>query len=236
MNKKLLNYINDYKSEIFEIIPINNKVFYTAIFKNKNNVDIPNKFTKDPKWDYILFTNIEKLETSWKIIRVKLFEEDPIMTNRIFKWLSHIFLKNYNLVFYMDGYFSPKLEINLNTESILHKNHTKRNCIYKELNACVKSRKINKDMKNNILIFLKNNNGKENNGLFHNDIFLKNNFNHNINKYLEELIHIMIEYNFYRDQPLLPFIYDKYKFKPIINNNLNNLIIRTGNKINHTYT
>ena len=56
--------------------------------------------------DYILFTNKNNLNTSWTCVHVDLFNENPILTNRIFKWLSHIFLNKYFICFYMDGFYS----------------------------------------------------------------------------------------------------------------------------------
>lgn len=236
MNQELIKYIDLVNNITSKINSSNSNVYYTGIFKNKKNVDIPNKFDKDDKWDYLLFTNITDLDTSWTIINVPLFNECPILTNRIFKWLTHIFLKDYTIVFYMDGFFSPKLNININTDSIIQKIHRKRNCVYKELKACCKSKKISKSKINNIKNYLQKNSCKNNIGLYHNDIFIRNNKNIVLNKCSEEMINLMVDTSFYRDQPLLPFIYNQNKFKPTIDNNLNRLVCSTGSKINHTYT
>ena len=233
MNKLLVDYINSINSIIKDIVIKNKNVFYTGLFKNKRNVDIPSKFIRNNNWDYIIFTNIENLDTSWTIVNVPLFNNNPILTNRIYKWLSHIFLIKYEICFYMDAFFSPKENINITTNSIIHKKHTKRICVYSELGACVSSNKIDCKTRNIIFKYLKKNNVDRDIGLYHNDIFIKNNNNIKMNIYYEELINIMIEYSFYRDQVILPIIYNNNNFKPTINNNINNLINKSGKKVNH---
>jgi len=235
MNKLLIDYINIINNIIEEIKINKNKVFYTALFKYKRKVDIPNKFIRDKNWDYIIFTNIDNLDTSWTSVIVPLFNNNPILTNRIFKWLSHIFLKKYEICFYMDAFFSPIENINITTNSIIHKTHTKRICVYSELNACVLSKKIDYKTRNKIFKFLKKKKVEKDIGLYHNDSFIRNNINININFYFEELINIMMEYNFYRDQVILPIIYKNNNFKPNIDNNIINLIKKNGKKANHKY-
>ena len=236
MNSLLIDYIS-YINNIIEKIEINNKnVFFTALFKYKKKVDIPpSKFIINKDWDYIIFTNINNLNTSWTIVNVQLFDNNPILTNRIYKWLSHIFLKRYEICFYMDAFFIPIENINITTDSIIQKTHTKRNCVYSELNACLTSKKINCKSRNNILRYFKEKKIKKNIGLYHNDIFIKNNLNKNLNLYLEELINIMIEKKIYRDQLLLPIIYINNNFKPNLDNSIINLVEKKGKKINYLY-
>lgn len=237
MNRDLEDYIKTV-SNIIEIKKNNNNVCYTALFKGEYEIDIPGSIEKNNDWDYVIFTNIDNLETDWNVISVPLFKYNPIITNRIFKWLSNDFLKEYEICFYMDSFFTPIKNLDLNklkTNSIIHKKHTKRNCVYLEVNACFKSKKINLKSKKKYIEFLQINNIPKNIGLSHNDIFIKNNLNEILKSYHKELINLMINIEFYRDQLFLPIIYFKNNYKINIDNNLNKFIKNNGKKSNHKY-
>ena len=72
MNSNLQKYIDDSLKKI-NIINKNKHVFFTALFKNNKEVDTPQLFKKENNYDYILFTNVKDLNTSWTIIYVNLF-------------------------------------------------------------------------------------------------------------------------------------------------------------------
>ena len=88
MNNLLINYIKNIET-IFEEIKISNKnVFYTALFKYKRKVDIPNKFIKNKNWDYIIFTNINNLDTlivSYYLIMSLIVYDDIVLLS----WLQY---------------------------------------------------------------------------------------------------------------------------------------------------
>ena len=212
MNKQLQIYIDD-TLKIIKFSQLNKNVYYTALFKKNYDIDEPAIFQKKKNFYYIIFKNIDNLNTSWNIVKVNLFNNNPILTNRIFKWLSHIFLKDYEICIYMDSYISPKIEseINFLINNIYHKKHTKRNCVYNEVNACFKSKKINLDQKNYIIKYYKKNKIQTNLGLYHNDIFIKNNTSI-VQNYHNELINLMLETGCFRDQLFLSIIYSKKNF------------------------
>lgn len=222
----------------------------TAIFsKNEIPKDIPfvNKKLKDI--DYILYTNCKillKKKIGWNVIYKPLKFKCPIYSNRYYKWLTHLELKNkYDIMIYVDGYLSPNIKFNWNKifnlyklkkfNGIIFKKHPKRNCIYDECIAVYKSKKISYHKINILNSYLKKEKMPKNYGLFENNIIIKPLNNKKLNKILELLFYYMLRFS-YRDQTLLTYILWKFKFKNYLCLKPNGkYYIKSGKSGNHKY-
>ena len=98
--------------------------FITSIFaKSYKEADTPRLFRKNPNYDYFLFTNIDKkhFHTSWEIINIyfsRVTDLSGVTSNIIasrypkfmgWKYMKTIRKSPYDVIFYCDGMFSPKL-------------------------------------------------------------------------------------------------------------------------------
>lgn len=132
----------------------NRLVVYTALFGDYDQL-------RDPKGnfdcvDFVCFTDQEYLVSKvWDVRLVSNCELSSIELNRMYKFLPHLFLKEYEMSFYMDSNVLIKEEAsNLFQHLIDSKykfalpNHFARNCIYKEAEVIIKSKKGNVDIVN----------------------------------------------------------------------------------------
>ena len=120
-------------------------VIYTSIFSNYDElVDPP----KNEFFDYVCFTDNEKLKSKiWKIIHIK--SKLPIkLLNRKYKFLPHRYLSKYKWSIYIDGNITimstPVEMVNkyFNEYKISAPSHQERNCIYDEANFLKKYNNI----------------------------------------------------------------------------------------------
>lgn len=118
----------------------NNKVIYTALFGKYDYLEEPEVFDG---WDYICFTDQKDLKSSiWDIIVIENNAYQLNELNRLYKWLPHKFLKNYDTSLYID----TNISINKNPDSLVKKYlnesfiaipYHPSDCIYNESKACV---------------------------------------------------------------------------------------------------
>jgi hypothetical protein len=132
------------------------KCFYTAVFTDGlHTPDTLGKGEKIPGWDYICLTNCPTLESSvWQITHVDGQEKTAVLNAKHIKWNSaHInALHDYDVVVWVDAYLLPsaraadRLKQTIvdmwNQElMILHRPHKERNCVWKECDAVLASKR-----------------------------------------------------------------------------------------------
>ena len=207
MNKKLVVYT-------CIINPVEPFGIYENYDSLKTNVSEKNV-------DYICFTNNPELKSSQhKIVHIDIENDDPKKTQRKYKVLPHLFLKDYEYSLYIDGHISIKKPIYekamklFNNGNFICRNHPKRNCIYEEAKVVIKIKKEKENIVNNQIKRYREVNFPKNYGLTAAGVmFRKHNEKdviNTLNTWWEE-----ISENSYRDQ--LSFMYSVWKNKSKIN-------------------
>jgi len=188
------------------------KVIYTALFGDYDNLVELQKFEG---WDYICFTDQKNLKSDvWKIVEVTDDENPPNILNRMYKWLPHRYLNDYEVSLYIDSnveflknpdYF---LDTYLN-EHLLAIPYHPSNCIYRESNGCVYLGKSkSKDTLNQMEAYYKDG-FPENFGLSENCIIFRFHNNQKVIELMENVWNNLLTYNTKRDQ--LSFMYEIWK-------------------------
>lgn len=128
---------------------MNKKVIYTALFGDYDELKNPTQFDG---WDYVCFTDQKNLYSDiWKIVFVENNSYPQNMMNRLYKWLPHAFLQEYDFSLYLDTniilYKNPDYFINkyFQNDTLLAVPFHPTNCIYQESISCVRLGKSNLD-------------------------------------------------------------------------------------------
>ena len=95
----------------------NRVVVVSALFMtDKPKMDESGPLDPVDDWDYILFTNDRstlvdsKVDPRWEIREVEcIFEYGVYMTKHI-KWMTHEYLPEYDVVIWVDCFYSPNLK------------------------------------------------------------------------------------------------------------------------------
>lgn len=166
----------------------NKTVVYTAIFGKKDGLRIPEIMNKEI--DYVCFTDDKKLQSSfWDVryienpelvkgIEINLKNYPSRMKAKVYKVLPHLFFPEYRYSVWVDGNVRPIKDMNLLINKYLKKhniamfNHG-RNCIYEEMDACIKYKKDTAEIINKQRKKYKEIGYPENNGLVTNAIMFR---------------------------------------------------------------
>ncbi len=115
----------------------NKNVIYTVIIGDYDKLHDPEVIT--PGWDYVCFTDTDKVSNVWQIRRIKL---DPDLSNRKLarkvKILYHHFVGEYDTSVYVPGYALIKIDLNIISDllkpsyNIVALTPNRRKCIYDE--------------------------------------------------------------------------------------------------------
>lgn len=194
------------------------RAIYTVITGNYDTLKEP--FVKSEGWDYICFTDDPSLiSDTWEIrlIDTTISNQypDKQRLQRHIKLLAYVHLNEYRFTIYIDGSTQQLLDFNwllqeINyTGGIALKRHSKRNCIYEEVAACVK---LNKDARTVLLkqmetyanIYKYPMNG----GLYESGILIRENIME-VNLLCEHW-HTELMQHSVRDQISLPFVLWRY--------------------------
>ena len=237
---------------------VNNKIcFVYTYIGNAEFAEGNNYFKKNPNYDYLFFTNLDKSyynKSSWNIVNININDIELIKNissnvkiSRYFKFMVNDYItkylkKQYDYIFYCDCWLSPKYNVNWNmlctkiNKSKFGIMQYKHQCWKKGINGDLKQIvKIKKDTSINInktKLFLKKINKHVNFNkpiYFENAIFGISTKKNNVKNFLEEYWKYYLECPTYRDQPLWNFLLLKNNVKPVIQNNLRSFFI--GNKI-----
>ena len=183
------------------------RAFYSALFTDKHNPsDKISSFKAIDGWDYILFTNLDITSDSWTIRKIEPPNSDFVISAKMIKWLSHKYLSDYDMVFWMDAYciFNPEKESILKstisrledaTIPLFIKKHPLRNCIYNELTACLEFKKINLEMYEKVKKFLLDNEVPRDYGLYETMSMIKLHKNKKVINIGEEIIELVKKYD-----------------------------------------
>lgn len=126
----------------------NNKVIYTCITGSYELLDDP--FVLSPGYDYVCFTNYDKIKSNiWKIrpIPEELNTLTEVKKQRCIKINPHKYLPEYNFSIWVDGSVKLKKDANefvhnnCKNAHIFIPSHPVRKCIYEEMTACIKQKK-----------------------------------------------------------------------------------------------
>lgn len=126
----------------------NNKVIYTCITGNYEPLDDPYAISEG--FDYICFTNSPSIKSDvWKIrpIPDELKTLSEVKKQRCIKINPHKYLPEYDLSIWVDGCMKLTRDVNKFLEdkcasgNIFIPKHPQRDCIYLEMDACIKQKK-----------------------------------------------------------------------------------------------
>lgn len=126
----------------------NDKVIYTCITGAYELLDDP--FVLSPGYDYVCFTNYDKIKSNvWKIrpIPEELNGLSEVKKQRCIKINPHKYLPDYRFSIWVDGSVKLKkdanefVDKNCKGANVFIPHHPVRNCIYEEMTACVKQKK-----------------------------------------------------------------------------------------------
>lgn len=181
------------------------KAIITCLF---GNYDTLNQAPKFEGWDAILFTDTKPVESKgWK---VRLTQSDnPKLESRRYKFLSHIYLPEYDLVCYQDA----NLILNQPPpENQMWLRHPRRTKVSAEVQVVLKSGKSTSQAISKQLIFYRKERFPDNAGLFQNSLFVRNH-SERMNKLMELTFQTYEQFQT-RDQLALPYASWKLGIKP----------------------
>lgn len=192
---------------------------YTCITGNYDNLIEIKKLEKNV--DYICFTNNKYLTS--KTWNIKLVNEnmDNLTLARKVKILSYKYLAEYDISIWIDGAINIEKTINqfikekcdFNKFDMIAFKHQSRDCIYDEINECVRLNKETIENATRLEKFLQTNNYPRHNGLIESTVLVRKNIT-SVNKLMDEWFDMLIKYS-RRDQ--LSFNYCLWKNQIRIN-------------------
>jgi hypothetical protein len=223
--------------------------FVSTYIGDSNLKDISDNFIKNPKYDYLFFTNLQKEEVkskSWEVIQVNLDNFKDIKNNvkisRYFKFFIFNYLKkigrNYNYVFYNDCHLYPDPKINWdkiadnikkhtlksNNIGIVQYNHPKiRHGIKQDLENIVRFRKDTQENMDKTKKFLNKIDSEINlktPQYYENTVLGFYLKDNKVIRFQKKFWEKYLKCPTYRDQPLWNYMYLKLKVKPLVDNNL----------------
>jgi len=212
--------------------------FITSIFaKSYKEADTPRLFRKNPNYDYFLFTNIDKkyFRTSWEIINMDVSGvtdlsgvTSNIITSRYPKFMGWKYIKtilkiSYDVIFYCDGIYSPKMggwdeiakKILKHESGILQQVH-KLNC-YEDCDAILGYHKDTRARVDNMKQFLHNEKLPKDHKMMENTVFGYDPSNTKITNAFTDFWETYHKNQLtHRDQPLWGYFSWKHNIKPLL--------------------
>lgn len=123
-------------------------VVYSAIFGGKDTFHEDQLQIRSA--DYVMFTDRPLESSVWKVFQVKPeFPNDPVRSAKVFKLQPHIYLRDYDYSFWIDGNMSLKTSFMQELEKSDFKGFAASNakpkferyCLYTEAQQCIKLKK-----------------------------------------------------------------------------------------------
>ena len=217
------------------------KCFFTAIFGSPGQkVDTLGQIDKKiPGWDYICFTNQENLQANgWTIIYMNTNTKNPALEAKKYKWLSHKYLLDYDVVVWVDAYIGPRAVysellkqwiVKMMTEniSIYHRPHDERDCVYEECEAVIQKGRDKPKNVEKIKGLLMEAGVPKRVGLFDTNILIKLHKNQELQDICEQ-IYSRLGNSSIRDQLVVPLVYHRQNFKNFARDNLIRAFEKSG--------
>ncbi len=162
-------------------------IVYTALFGDYDNLIDPVENYENCL--FICFTdNLNITSKIWQIRYINKLKYPPYLMNRMYKWLPHLYFKNYNYSLYIDSNILIKenvydfIHMFNESDKIFIPKHFSRNCIYEEFNTLILEGKIEYNLAMKQLNFYELNSFPKNFGLTENNIILRYHNDENIIK------------------------------------------------------
>jgi len=183
-----------------------NRTIFTVLINNYDNLQDAPRFEG---WDTVLFTDsIPKKCKGWKVRLIKP-ELSPEKESRRYKFLSHIYLSEYDLVCYMDANMILKKEPpNVPTWFT----HPTRRTVTQEANRILQLKKESESEIRRQLEYYQSKNFNDRFGLYQNGFFVRDH-SEDSNKLMEQTFETVKQLSF-RDQLALPYAIFKTGIKP----------------------
>lgn len=184
------------------------KAIFTVLLNGYDNEPRPHRF---PNWDNVIITNQPlKYAKQWtKVIEVPP-TDNPQLQSRIYKWQSHLFLPEYDLVCYHDANIVLQLPP---PDKTMRLKHPRRSTVTEEVKAlALTEKRVSKDkVEAQLKAFLKDG-FPDDIGLFMNGFFVRHHTEKE-NKIGDEVIRVLEKLT-HRDQLALPYVFWKFGYKP----------------------
>lgn len=206
----------------------NKKVIYTCLTGGYD--DLPLHLFLNPEYDYICYTDSEKLLNyknygAWEIRGLEKVCENPTMSNRWHKTHPHILFQNsYTESIYIDSniivtgsLLFNEIEAKQNLPVVIPR-HNYRNCVYKEIDEVLKTvcgilKKVNPESVLKMKNFLETNDFPKDYGLNENNILYRKHNEPAVAKMMEDWWGFIENYC-PRDQLSLCYVLWKNNIKP----------------------
>jgi len=213
------------------------KCFYTALIGKESDVDTIADFEKIPGWDYICFTNLDfPKHRGWKFIKVEA-GMNPILVAKHYKWMSHLYLGDYDVVVWMDAYMSPNpvfselfkhwvVSMREQGAVIAHRPHDTRKCIWEECSAVIEHRRAKPEDVSKVLRNLEAIRMPKEYGLYDTNVVIRFHKLTILQHISEEIFSALQDCT--RDQLAVTMIYYKNSFSSIHLQNLIRAFNKTG--------
>lgn len=164
-------------------------------------------------WDYIVFTdNPDAQSMGWtRVIEVEKTDR-PDLVSRKYKWLSHKYIPEYDMVFYHDANISVEKELPVKPFRVIHH---KRVNVNQEVRACIdQMHRWSKESLEEQWKHYMSEGYPDNNGLYLNGVFCR--LHNDIENKLCEEVYANLERFTTRDQIAMPYAMWKlgYKVRP----------------------
>jgi hypothetical protein len=225
--------------------PVLTRTFYTAIFgASLEDADTLAPFESIPGWDAVCFTNLPLPSTEgWQIIQVPYDGTQYALEAKRYKWLSHKFLLDYDVVVWVDGYLVPNktqaplldswLEIAARHDTpLVHRAHETRDCIYEECAAVIRYKKDTEENVAKVRVELEKVQMPRSWGLFDTNVMARFHKKAVVQRLSEEIFE-QLETTSMRDQLAVSLVYYKNKFDDFKVNSLLHAFQKVGRHVNH---
>lgn len=177
---------------------------YTCITGNYDNlIEIKQK---EDNIDYICFTNNKSIKSNTWDIRYFNEDMDNLTLSRKVKILGYQYLPEYELLVWIDGAVKIEKPVSqflkecceLESYDMIVFRHKYRDCIYDEINECVRVNKETIDNAARIEKYLRDNNYPSHNGLSENTVLIRKNIE-SVNKLMDDWFYMVSTFSS-RDQ------------------------------------
>jgi len=182
------------------------KSIYSCLFGNYDELKQAPNFSG---WDSVLFTNLDLSDSKGWIIK-KVDSENELKDSRKYKWLSHIFLSEYDLVCYIDCNMTLISPPPNNPIWFLHPSRAK---VFEEAKRIIELKRGSLSEIDRQMRFYVETKFSDKVGLFSNGFFIRSNRNENINKLHEYTFDIVDRFS-HRDQLALPYAIEQTRIRP----------------------
>ena len=106
---------------------MNKYVVYTAICGQYDDLPVIHDYASIGGVDFVCFSDHDlKVSPPWRLVKIDLIDNDPMLTNRHIKFCSHKYLHGYVASIYMDG----NLDIGPGAVKILEELSSSSSCVF----------------------------------------------------------------------------------------------------------